>query len=186
MIETLIEQSISVKESLQNDSQCIESIATLIHACTQCLTNNGTIIFAGNGGSFSDAQHIAAEFVVRFKDERQSLPAIALGCNNSVLTAAGNDYGFDHIFARELSSIGSSGDVFIPISTSGNSPNILQAIHVANEKKLTVIGLTGSAKGAMTTLCRCIEVPSDVTARIQECHILIGHILCESIDSVII
>tara|TARA_A100001015_G_scaffold134760_1_gene149536 strand:- start:1672 stop:2253 length:582 start_codon:yes stop_codon:yes gene_type:complete len=183
MITDLINESIAVKTALLNDSSQLNIIDSLIKDAIQCLKNNGKIILCGNGGSFADAQHISAEFVSRFMLDRASLASIALGCNNSTLSAIGNDYGFDEVFSRELSSIGNEGDIFIPISTSGNSPNIIKAIEVAKEKKLITYGFTGQKKGSMTKMCSCIEVPSTSTPRIQECHILIGHIICEEIEN---
>jgi D-sedoheptulose 7-phosphate isomerase len=144
-----------------------------------CLSNDNKVIFAGNGGSFADSQHLAAEFVSRFLFDRNALPAIALGTNNSNITAIGNDYGYKQVFARELTALGNEGDIFIPITTSGNSENIIEAVRVANEKKIQTIGLTGNSGGKLDSLCNCIKVPSDEVPRIQECHILIGHILCQ-------
>ena len=130
-----------------------------------------------------DAQHITAEFVGRFMKERKSLPAVTLGCNASSITAIGNDYSFDEIFSRELSSIGNAGDVLIGITTSGNSSNVIRAIEVAQKKNITSFGFTSSKKGQITELCPCIEIPSTHTPRVQECHILIGHIICEIVDN---
>jgi D-sedoheptulose 7-phosphate isomerase len=185
MIQSFIQTSIDTKSRLFNDTQCISLIQSLIDDSIKCLKNNGKIILCGNGGSFSDAQHISAEFTSRFMFDRDSLPSIALGCNSSTMSAIGNDYGFDQSFSRELSSIGSPDDIFIPISTSGNSPNILKAIQTANEKKLTIYGLTGNKKGEMISMCTCIKVPSSSTPRIQESHILIGHIVCEMVEAAI-
>lgn len=182
MIDPIIRQSIETKEKLLNSKSTKSKIESLIKDCVECLKKNGKIILAGNGGSFADAQHISAEFTSRFLFDRESLASLALGCNNSAISAIGNDYGYELSFARELSSIGNKQDVFIPISTSGNSPNIINAIKVAYEKGLKIYGLTGSNKGDMSALCNCIEVPSSSTPRIQECHILIGHIICEKIE----
>ena len=172
------EDSISLKkEILQSDlAELIQEIGLNI---IKCLSNDNKVIFAGNGGSFADSQHLAAEFVSRFLFDRNALPAIALGTNNSNITAIGNDYGYKQVFARELSALGNEGDVFIPITTSGNSENIIEAVRVAYEKKIQTIGLTGNSGGKLDSLCDCIKVPSDEVPRIQECHILIGHILCQ-------
>ncbi len=183
MIRDLINHSISVKKDLLKNTKVLKLIDSLIHDSIHCLKNQGKIILCGNGGSFADAQHISAEFTSRFLFDRDSLASISLGCNNSTISAIGNDYGFEQAFSRELSSIGDEGDIFIPISTSGNSPNIIKAIEAAKEKRLITYGLTGNNNGIMTQLCNCIEVPSTSTPRIQECHILIGHIICEAIET---
>ncbi|MDZ7879872.1 MAG: D-sedoheptulose 7-phosphate isomerase [Saprospiraceae bacterium] len=155
-------------------------------ACTLCLTTilrGGKILLAGNGGSAADAQHIAAEFVGRFVRERRSLPAIALSTDTSAMTAISNDYGFDAVFARQIEGLGNEGDVFIGISTSGNSPNIVQAVESAREKGLKTLIFSGRNGGILRGSADVeIIVPSDITARIQEMHILVGHIICEFVD----
>jgi D-sedoheptulose 7-phosphate isomerase len=144
----------------------------------------GTLFLAGNGGSAADAQHIAAELTGRFMRERRPFPATALHANTSALTAIGNDYGFERVFARELSAHGRAGDVLCAISTSGNSPNILCAIEVARERGIRTIGLTGEPGGALRTACDlCLTVPSRSTPRIQEMHITIGHTMCELLEA---
>ena len=144
----------------------------------------GRLFLAGNGGSAADAQHIAAELTGRFMRERRPFPAMALHANTSALTAIGNDYGYEHVFARELSAHGRGGDVLFSISTSGNSPNILRAIEVARERGIHTIGLTGEVGGALRTACDlCLMVPSRSTPRIQEMHITIGHTICELIEA---
>ncbi len=182
MIESFFHESIAVKERILNDHELMELIYTVSEACRAALARGNKIILAGNGGSFADAQHISAEFTSRFMFDRASLASISLGCNSSSMSAIGNDYGFEQAFARELSSIGTAGDIFIPISTSGNSPNILAAIKVAHERGLTTYGLTGYTGGAMMALCTCIKVPSGSTPRIQEAHILIGHSICAYVE----
>ena len=140
-------------------------------------------MLAGNGGSAADAQHIAAELTGRFLKDRRALRALALHANGSALTAIGNDYGYDEIFARELSAHARPGDVLLAISTSGNSPNILKAIQAAREYGVVVIGLTGESGGKMRSVCDlCLCAPSDRTARIQEMHITIGHTLCQLLE----
>ncbi len=181
-IHQLLNEACRVHDALVNDGGICEQIGAWVDAMVGALRQGNRIILCGNGGSFSDAQHITAEFVGRFQMERRSLPAICLGTNSSTATAIGNDYGFEHIFSRELSAIGNSGDVLIALSTSGNSANILAAIDTAVSLGMIVFGLTGSKKGAMASRCSCIEVPSESTPRIQECHILIGHILCDCIE----
>jgi len=140
----------------------------------------GTLLIAGNGGSAADAQHIAGELVGRFLKERKALPAIALNTNSTIITAIGNDYSFDTVFARQVSAFGKPGDVLIAITTSGTSPNVLRAAEVARELGMKVIGLTGASGGSLKDLCDlCLCVPSRETPRVQEMHILIAHILCE-------
>lgn len=147
------------------------------------LAAGGQLLIAGNGGSAADAQHIAAELTGRFQRERQPLPALALHANTSALTAIGNDYGYEHVFARELLAHARPGDVLLAISTSGNSRNILRAIEVARRAKVSVIGLTGDSGGEMRAECDlCLCVPSKSTARIQEMHITIGHAICELLE----
>ena len=146
--------------------------------------NGKRVLLAGNGGSAADAQHLAAELVSRFFKERKGLSAEALTVNTSVMTAIGNDYDFDRIFSRQIEASGSSGDLFIAISTSGNSSNIIEAIRTAGEQGLTVLGMAGRDGGRMRDLCdTLIIIPSDVTPRIQEGHILCGHILCEIVEA---
>jgi len=150
----------------------------------QALTHGHKILLAGNGGSAADAQHIAAEFTGRFVKERTPLPAIALTTDTSALTAIGNDYGYEQVFARQVAALGVSGDILIAISTSGNSPSILTAIQTAQAKGMQVIGLTGKDGGAMKGLCDIsLIVPAQITAHIQEMHILIGHLFCEYVDT---
>ena len=162
---------------------CSENIVDAAILVGQCLRNGGKLLFFGNGGSAADAQHLAAEFVGRFRIERQALPAIALTTDSSILTAVGNDYGFDQIFARQVQALGRPGDVAIGISTSGNSPNVNSAITQAAKQELKTIGLAGKDGGC---LAKCVDisiiVASTNIARIQECHITIGHILCELVE----
>jgi len=149
-----------------------------------CIKNGGKILLCGNGGSAADSQHIAAEIVGRFKKERKGLPAIALTTDTSILTSVGNDYGYDYIFARQVEALCRPEDVLIGITTSGNSANVVRAIEAANEIGATTIGLTGGTGGKLTALCKHnLVVPSNVTARIQEAHIFIGHCLCEILES---
>jgi len=147
------------------------------------LDAGGQLLIAGNGGSAADAQHIVAELTGRFLRDRQPLRAIALHANTSALTAIGNDYGYEHIFARELAAHARPGDVLLAISTSGNSPNVLRAIEAARQRDVVVIGLTGESGGQMRKACDlCLCVPSKSTARIQEMHITIGHAICELLE----
>jgi len=145
------------------------------------------IVFFGNGGSAADAQHLAAELMGRFQKEREPYPALALTVDTSVLTAIGNDYGYDVVFARQVRGIGNKGDVAIGLSTSGSSKNVVSALAVAKKMGMKVIGFTGENSGKMAPFCDvCISVPTTVTARIQEMHIMIGHILCEIVEQSLI
>lgn len=178
-IKDHIEVITKVHASMQKQ---IEQFADL---CQDALDNGHTLFFMGNGGSAADCQHLAAEFVVRFKRERKGLAAIALTTDTSILTAGGNDYGFETIFARQIEALVRKGDVVVGISTSGNSPNIVNGFAVAKEIGAVTIGMTGGKDSKMSTLCDlCLKVPSDITARIQEAHIMIGHIVCDLVDEV--
>ena len=160
--------------------QIVQAASLMVH----CLQSGGKLLFFGNGGSAADAQHLAAEFVGRFVLERHGLPAIALTTDSSILTAIGNDYGFDQIFARQIEALGRPNDVAIGISTSGNSPNIIEAINKAKRQKVKTIGLAGKDGGALArSVDLAITVASSNTARVQECHITIGHILCELVEN---
>ncbi|QWD63032.1 SIS domain-containing protein [Polynucleobacter sp. MWH-UH25E] len=178
-----IEQSVAIKKDVLADQKIVKKIQLLAETCLASLRAGGKVIFAGNGGSFADAQHLSAEFISRFMFDRAPLASITLGTNNSAFSAIGNDYGYEQVFARELVGIAKKGDVFIPISTSGNSLNILAAVRAAIERDISTVALTGKAGGNLKELCECICIPSDNTARVQECHILIGHILCGLIES---
>jgi D-sedoheptulose 7-phosphate isomerase len=182
-IREQIEASISVKKVLLSDRELLSQIEQLAHTCLESLKAGGKVIFAGNGGSFADAQHLSAEFTSRFLFDRAPLPSLALGTNNSTFSAIGNDYGYEQVFARELQAIAKPGDVFIPITTSGNSKNILSAVEIAQTLGISTLGLTGQNGGSLKQLCECICIPSAETARIQECHILIGHILCGLVEA---
>ena len=179
LIQKRVEESISVKTALFVDQNALSQIVKVAQQCAKSLKQGGKIILAGNGGSFGDAQHISAEFTSKLMRDRIPLASIALGTNASAISAIANDYGYEHVFARELQSIGSPNDVVILISTSGNSQNILLAAKVAVENNISVFGLTGQHGGQLAQLCECVTVPSSETARIQECHILIGHIIVE-------
>jgi len=178
LIRDQIAASIAVKQEILADEKLINQIHNLALQCVQCLKGGGKIIFAGNGGSFADAQHLSAEFICKFMFDRAPLASIVLGANNSAISAISNDYGYQQVFARELKSLARAGDLFIPISTSGNSQNILEAIEQAVKLQLTTVAFTGASGGQIAALCECLCVPSAETARIQECHIVIGHIIC--------
>ena len=182
-IKKEIIDSISTKDLILGNNALIKQIQLLIDSCLFSLSNGGKIILAGNGGSFADAQHLSAEFTSRFMFDRNPLPSIALGTNSSAMSAIGNDYGYEEVFSRELDSIATSNDLFIPISTSGNSKNIINAIEVAMNKNIRVIALSGSSGGLIKPLCECICIPSNNTGRIQEAHIMIGHIICGIVEA---
>ncbi len=182
-IQAQILSSIAVKKALLADEKLLGQVGRLALCCLVALRAGGKIIFAGNGGSFADAQHLSAEFTSRFLFDRAPLASVALATNSSAISAIGNDYGFEQVFARELKAIAKPDDVFIPISTSGNSANILSAVTVAKELDVTTVAWTGAGGGRLGQECECICVPSSETARIQECHILVGHILCGLVES---
>ena len=181
-IRDQIVASIAIKQAILADENLIGQIEKLAADCVRCLQSGGKVIFAGNGGSFADAQHLSAEFVSRFMFDRAPLASLVLGANNSAISAIGNDYGYEQVFARELQGVAKPGDVFIPITTSGNSRNILVAVEQARKQSLTTVAVTGAGGGKLTSLCDCLCVPSRETARVQECHILIGHIVCGLVE----
>jgi D-sedoheptulose 7-phosphate isomerase len=175
--------SVSVKQDILDDSEFLQQVTDMGHLLIDCYEAGHKLLIAGNGGSAADAQHIAAEFVSRFNFDRPGLPALALTTDTSILTAVGNDYGYEQLFRRQIEANGTGGDVFLGISTSGNSPNILQALEAARLKGMTTFGLTGDTGGKMRELCDfCLCVPSSDTPRIQEAHILIGHTLCAMVE----
>jgi D-sedoheptulose 7-phosphate isomerase len=168
---------------MSEDTSLHAAIAEVARACITALRNGNKILLAGNGGSAADAQHLAGELVSRFAYDRPGLPAFALTTDTSVLTAIGNDYGYERLFARQIEAVGNPGDVFIGISTSGRSPNILAALDLARSKGLVTVGMTGHMGGKMPELCdHLLRVPSDVTPRIQEGHISMGHVLCAIVE----
>ena len=164
-------------------SDLLEKLDRIALVVKEALAKGNKVLFCGNGGSAADSQHLAAEFVGRFQKERKGLPAIALTVDTSILTAVGNDYGYDKVFVRQVEALARPGDVLIGISTSGNSGNVVEAIILAKEMGLYCVGMTAYGGGKMATLCdECLAVPVKVTARAQEMHILMGHILCELVD----
>jgi D-sedoheptulose 7-phosphate isomerase len=183
LIVERIEESIAVKRHLAGDANFVALVAGAARAITASIRGGGTVFFFGNGGSAADAQHIAAELAGRYLRERPGLPGLALTTNTSCLTAVSNDYGYEHVFARQLLAIGKAGDVAVGISTRGNSASVLRAVEAAREKKLVSIGITGAGGGKLKPLVdHCLCVASGNAARIQEAHILIGHILCEIVE----
>jgi D-sedoheptulose 7-phosphate isomerase len=186
MIESRIRESIEVKQKLLQDGDLLNSVQKVSEVLVETYRNGGKVLLCGNGGSAADAQHLAAEFTGRFYFDRPPLDAEALHVNTSYLTAVANDYHFDEIYARLVKAKGQKGDVLIAISTSGNSPNILKAIVAANELGMVTVGLTGASGGKMKPLCHhLLNVPSTDTPRIQEAQILLGHIICEFVESTI-
>ncbi|HEU4470474.1 MAG TPA: D-sedoheptulose 7-phosphate isomerase [Flavisolibacter sp.] len=180
-IERSFEQHIQTAKASQEKLQA--EVADAGQLIVKTIASGHTVFICGNGGSAADAQHIAAEFTGRFVTERIGLPAIALTTDTSALTAIGNDYGYARIFSRQLEALGKAGDLLLAISTSGNSPNIIEALRTAKTKGMVTLGLSGKDGGQMNDNCDVnIVVPSAVTARIQEMHILIGHIFCELVD----
>ncbi|EID8610342.1 D-sedoheptulose 7-phosphate isomerase [Campylobacter jejuni] len=182
-IKEHFQESILVKEQILKNENLITLIKNASLEVIKAYKNNNKTLLAGNGGSAADAQHIAGEFVSRFYFDRPGIASIALTTDTSVLTAIGNDYGYENLFARQVQAQGVKGDVFIGISTSGNSKNILKALELCKQKEIISIGLSGASGGAMNELCDyCIKVPSTCTPRIQEAHILIGHIICAIVE----
>lgn len=182
-ITTQIQASVDIKQSMLNDQILLDKIHSAAEILIAAYKDGKKTLLAGNGGSAADAQHIAGEFVSRFYFDRPGLPSLALSTDTSILTAIGNDYGYDKLFARQVQAQGSFGDVFIGISTSGNSTNVIEALKICKASGIKTIGFTGESGGKMADLCDiCIKVPSSETPRIQECHILIGHILCYLVE----
>lgn len=182
-IADIIRESLSVKQAILNDSGLIQTIALLGEEMSRALHAGRKVIFFGNGGSAADAQHMAAELVGRFVRERRALPALALTTNSSSLTAIGNDYSYEMVFARQVEALGTAGDVAIGISTSGKSPNVVQGIRTAKNIGIVTAGMTGLCGRELAEAADyCLRVPSESTPRIQEAHTLIGHILCQIID----
>jgi D-sedoheptulose 7-phosphate isomerase len=185
-ITEAINESILTKQRILADARLIEVIREVADTCTETFCDGNKVLFCGNGGSAADAQHLAAEFSGRFNYDREPLPSEALHVNTSYLTAVANDYSFEEVYSRLLRGIGNEGDVLIAISTSGNSGNIIRALETARELGMITVGLTGATGGKMKDLCDfLINVPSTETPRIQESHIMIGHIICEYVESTI-
>jgi len=183
LIAEKVEESASVLQRLAQEEAILSTIAEVSSACVSALKAGKKILFMGNGGSAADSQHLAAELVSRFEFDRPGLPAIALTTDTSALTAIGNDYGFDRLFARQIEALGVEGDIIIGISTSGNSENINTGLKAAREKGLVLVGLTGNKQGTIKGLTDfLIEVPSANTAEIQVGHIVIGHTICGLIE----
>lgn len=185
-IKNCFEKSIQVKKDFLADAASLKKIEEAALAIARSYEKGGKVIVFGNGGSAADGQHMSAEFVVRFEKERKSLPCIALDANTSIITACGNDYEFDRVFSRQIESLALPGDIVIAISTSGNSPNVLEAVRAARDKGVFVIALGGKDGGKLKELADIpIIVKENITARVQEVHILIIHVICGLVDSMV-
>jgi D-sedoheptulose 7-phosphate isomerase len=183
LVQKQLAQSIATLQAVLADEQISDTIATIGKLTADAMRSGHKLLVAGNGGSAADAQHLVAEFVVRLTVNRPALRAIALTTDSSILTAAGNDYGFDHLFERQIEALGQPGDVFLGISTSGNSPNILKALHQAKKMGILTIGFSGNDGGKMRDLCdHNIIIPSNVTMNIQESHLALEHIFCMVVE----
>ena len=182
-----IRRSIEVKQALLQDAAFRNQVVQAAMQIVKSLKTGGKVLFFGNGGSAADAQHLAAEFTGRYLKERRALPALALHGNSSAVTAIGNDYGFELVFARQMEALGKEGDVAVGISTSGNSRNVLRALEAAKSKGIYTVALTGASGGLVKNVADCtLCIPSGETPRIQECHILTGHIICEIAEEMLI
>lgn len=186
LIQEEIQKLSSILLQIQNDTQLLQRVEEIAEVCTQALQNGNKILFAGNGGSAADSQHLAAELVSRLRYNRPGLAAIALTTDTSALTAIGNDYAFENIFSRQVESIGQPGDILIGITTSGKSPNILRALEAARGREMLTIGFTGMSAPMLAERCdHVLNIPSKETPKIQECHIMFGHIICALIEDAI-
>jgi D-sedoheptulose 7-phosphate isomerase len=184
-IKNIIQASIDVKTKILADDKILQTVQDCANLIVSAFEKGNKVLFCGNGGSASDAQHLAAEFSGRFYTDRDALPAEALHCNTSYLTAVANDYSYDVIYSRLIKGIGKEGDILVGLSTSGNSKNIVNAFEVAKEKGMTTIAFTGSTGGKLKKLSdQLINIPSDDTPRIQESHITLGHIICQLVEEI--
>ena len=183
LVQKQLAQSIATMQAVLADESIADTLAAIGELTAQAMRSGHKLLVAGNGGSAADAQHLVAEFVVRLTVNRPALRAIALTTDSSILTAAGNDFGFDTIFARQIEALGQPGDVFLGISTSGNSKNIINALQQAKKQNITTIGFTGGTGGRMLTLCdHNVVIPSNVTMNIQESHLALEHIFCMIVE----
>jgi D-sedoheptulose 7-phosphate isomerase len=181
--QTQIDEGVSVLTKMRHDAVLQQAFSQVLSQITTSLAQGNKLLFIGNGGSAADAQHLAAELVVRFRKNRSALPALALTVDTSALTAIGNDFGFDQVFSRQIQGLGREGDVLFALSTSGQSVNILNAVVAAQALGILVVGMTGHAGGALADLVDiCLHIPSDDTARIQEGHTFLGHLLCDALE----
>lgn len=184
-IRSIVQESIAVKGRILGDDKLVQTIMDCVNVIVSAFEKGNKVLFCGNGGSAADAQHLAAEFSGRFYLDRKALPAEALHCNTSYLTAVANDYNYDVIYSRLVEGLGNKGDVLIGLSTSGNSKNIVKAFEAAQKNEMTTIAFTGSTGGKMKNSADfLINIPSDDTPRIQESHIMAGHIICELVEEI--
>jgi D-sedoheptulose 7-phosphate isomerase len=182
-IKEIINESISVKQLVLADDSLMQTIEQVVDELVKAFSQGNRVFLCGNGGSAADAQHMAAEFSGRFYSDRKALPAEALHCNTSYLTAVANDYGFEHVYSRMIEGTGHPGDVLLGLSTSGNSSNIYKAFEAAKQKQIVTIAFTGISGGQLRSVSdHLVNIPSTDTPRIQECHIMIGHIICEMVE----
>lgn len=183
-VKVEIDRSRETLSAMSADAELQAMVAAVAQACVLALRRGGKVLFCGNGGSAADAQHLAGEFVSRFHFDRSPLAAVALTTDTSVLTAIGNDYGYELVFERQVRGLGRPGDVLVGISTSGRSPNVLRALKAARETGLVTVGMTGNQREAIEGLCDlCIRIPSRETPKIQEGHIVLGHALCGLVEA---
>lgn len=183
LVRQRVEESLGIKRALLKDEWILRRVVQVAQVLTETLASGRKVLLCGNGGSAADAQHIAAELVGRYRRERPGLPALALTVNTSSLTAIGNDYSYEMVFARQIEALAAPGDVLIAISTSGNSPNVLKAVDAAKARGVITVGLTGRGGGQLKWLAdHCVSVPAEEADRAQECHLLIGHIWCEAVE----
>ncbi len=183
LVRATLLEGLSVIEAVARDAALQATLTEAAEATAAALASGHKLMVAGNGGSAADAQHLVAEFVCRLVNDRPAMRAVALTTDPSILTAVGNDYGFDRVFARQIEALGQAGDVFFAISTSGNSPNVLRALELSRKMGIVTIGLTGRTGGKMAPLCdRCLRIPSDVTMYIQQAHLALEHIFCMIVE----
>ncbi len=183
MIRSRMADTARVLESMLADEQLAAVVQAVTETCVNALRSGNKLLFMGNGGSAADAQHLAGEMVSRFAYDRPGLPAFALTTDSSVLTAIGNDYGYEHLFSRQVEAVGRSGDVLFGISTSGRSPNVIAGLEAGHKMGLVTVGMTGNMRARITEIVdHCIEIPSASTPNIQEGHIVVGHIICGLIE----
>jgi len=183
LVKQTVRNSVSLKQELLEDADFLARTVEIAEIVSEALQNGKKLLLFGNGGSAADAAHIAAELVGRYQRERRGLPALALAGNLSSVTAIGNDYGFDSVFSRQVEAFGVAGDIAVGISTSGDSENILRGMEMARTKRMVTVGLTGRGGGRLkSSVDYCLAVPSDETPRVQECHIMLGHILCDLVE----
>jgi D-sedoheptulose 7-phosphate isomerase len=182
-VKAQLRASLEVKQRLLDDDGFLQLIEDVANRCILAFRAGNKVMLAGNGGSASDALHLAAEFVGRYEQDRSGIPALALSANASTVTAVANDYGYEAIFQRQVQALGLEGDVFFGLSTSGRSPNVVAAVQECKRLGIVTVGMTGSGGGDMLELCDyCLRIPSDNTARVQESHITVGHIICSMVE----